>query len=181
MRFTQAHFSSLSKSLWVASWPFWCVSCITQLGVTCKLAEAALHLAKSLMKKLNSTGPSTDPWGTPLVTGVHLDIELLTTTLCQRLSNQFLSHRTDHPSNPYLSNLERRTLSGTVSKALLQIDHIHSSSLLHWCSHSITEGHKVCQAGLALGEATCCLSQITSLSSMCLSIASRRIWRIFFA
>jgi len=26
--------------------------------------------SRSLMKKLNKTGPSTDPWGTPLVTGL---------------------------------------------------------------------------------------------------------------
>jgi len=29
--------------------------------------------SRSLMKKLNKTGPSTDPWGTPLVTGLQLD------------------------------------------------------------------------------------------------------------
>jgi len=34
----------------------------TQLGVTCKLAEGALDpLSVSLMKMLNSIGPSTDP------------------------------------------------------------------------------------------------------------------------
>jgi len=87
---------------------FWCVSCTTQLGVTCKLAEGALDLAKSLMKTLNGTGPSTDPCGTPLVTGIHLDIEPLITTLWLRPSNQFLSHQTVHPSNPYFSSLERR-------------------------------------------------------------------------
>ena len=40
---------------------FWCVNCTTQLGVICKRAEGALNLAKSLMKMLNSSGPSTDP------------------------------------------------------------------------------------------------------------------------
>jgi len=40
---------------------FWCVSCITQLGVICKLAEGALDLTNSLMKMLNITGPSTEP------------------------------------------------------------------------------------------------------------------------
>jgi len=40
---------------------FWCVNCTTQLAVICKLAEGALKLAKSLMKMLNSTSPSTDP------------------------------------------------------------------------------------------------------------------------
>jgi len=40
---------------------FWCISCTTQLGVICKLAEGALDLTKSLMKMLKSTSPSTDP------------------------------------------------------------------------------------------------------------------------
>jgi len=40
---------------------FWCVSCITQLGVICKLADGALDVAKSLMKMLNSTSLSMDP------------------------------------------------------------------------------------------------------------------------
>jgi len=38
---------------------FWCVNCTTQLGVICKLAEGAFNPAKSLMKILNSTSPST--------------------------------------------------------------------------------------------------------------------------
>ena len=40
---------------------FWYVHCTTQLGVICRLPEDALNIAKSLMKMLNSTGPSTDP------------------------------------------------------------------------------------------------------------------------
>lgn len=34
--------------------------------------------------------------------------------------NQFLIHQKVHPSNPHLSNLDRRILQGTVSKALLK-------------------------------------------------------------
>ena len=37
--------------------------------------------SRLLMKKLNKTGPSTDPWGTPLVTGLLLDSAPLMTTL----------------------------------------------------------------------------------------------------
>ena len=40
---------------------FWCDSCTTPLDVSCKLAEGALNLAKSLMQMLNSTGPGMDP------------------------------------------------------------------------------------------------------------------------
>jgi len=107
---------------------FWCV-CTTQLGVICKLAEGALNLVMSLMKILNSTGPSMDPSGTPPVTNLHLDIKPLTTTLWLQPSNQFLIHPTVHPSNPYLPNLERRMLWGTVLKALQKSRQITSIAL----------------------------------------------------
>jgi len=51
------------------------------------------------------------------------------------------------------------------------IDDIGGSSLVHWCSYTITEGHQVGQAGFALGEAML----VIPCSSMCLSRASRRI------
>jgi len=41
-----------------------------------------IPLSMSLMKKLKSTCPSTDPWGIPLVTDLHPDTEPLITTLC---------------------------------------------------------------------------------------------------
>ena len=40
------------------------------------------HCFIPLMKILKSTGPSTDPWGRPLVNDLHPDVEPLTTTLC---------------------------------------------------------------------------------------------------
>lgn len=66
------------------------------------------------MKILSSSDPN--PWGTPLVTNVHQDIEPLTTILwmkLSKLSNQFLIHQVFNPSNTYLSNLESRVLWGT--------------------------------------------------------------------
>jgi len=67
-------------------------------------------LSRSLMKIFKSFYPSIGPWGTPLVTNLHANIELLTTTLWVRSHNQFLVLWTTHPSNPYLFNLERRML-----------------------------------------------------------------------
>ncbi|KAK4820477.1 LOW QUALITY PROTEIN: hypothetical protein QYF61_027938, partial [Mycteria americana] len=70
---------------------FWPVNCTTQLGVICKLAEGALDLA---------------------VDAIDENIE-------QHWSQYGpLRDTTLHLSNPYLSNLERRMLWGTVSKAL---------------------------------------------------------------
>ena len=39
------------------------------------LSVYSISLSVSLMKILNSTGPSMDPWGRPLVTSPHLDIK----------------------------------------------------------------------------------------------------------
>jgi len=74
----------------------------------------------SLIKMLKSIGPKTDPWGTLLVTGLHLDREPLITTLCLRPFNQFLVHPLVHPSNPHPTNLETGMWRGTMSKALLK-------------------------------------------------------------
>lgn len=69
------------------------------------------------MKLLNSPGPNTDPWGTLLITDLHLDIETLTTTL--DVAIQPIPHDlTVHLSNLYLPNFERRMLWGFMLKAL---------------------------------------------------------------
>ncbi|KAK4831083.1 hypothetical protein QYF61_015281 [Mycteria americana] len=91
-----------------------CVNCTTQLGVICKLAEGALkptvYVTDEDIKHMDAEGRHLSP--------ISINIELLTTTLWMRPSHQFLIHRTVHPSNPYLSNSERRTLWRTMSKAL---------------------------------------------------------------
>jgi len=69
-----------------------------------------------LVKILKSTSPSTDPCGAPLVADLHPDMKALTTTLWGESHNQILIH----PTNPYLSNLERKMLWGATSKALLK-------------------------------------------------------------
>lgn len=61
-----------------------------------------------LMMTLNSTGPHTDPWEAPFITALHLNLELLTSSLQIQPSSYFLIHKTVHPSNSNLSSLERR-------------------------------------------------------------------------
>jgi len=51
-----------------------------------------ITLSRSLMNIKNSTGPSTDPWGTPLRTFCHEDWRPLTHTLCFLLVSQFSIH-----------------------------------------------------------------------------------------
>ncbi|KAF1629452.1 Serine/threonine-protein phosphatase 4 regulatory subunit 4, partial [Eudyptes filholi] len=60
----------------------------------------SISLSRSLIKILNRTGPSTEPWGTPLVTSRQLDLTPFTTTLWARPSRQFFTHRRVHLSKP---------------------------------------------------------------------------------
>ena len=43
----------------------------------------------SFMNDKNSKGPRTVPWGTPDITGAHLDVEPSTTTRCDRFVRKF--------------------------------------------------------------------------------------------
>ena len=62
--------------------PSFCnVNCTTQVGIINKLAEGALDPTVYVIDKDVEVYPIQTPWGIPLVTGLHLDIEPLTTTL----------------------------------------------------------------------------------------------------
>ena len=98
-----------------------------QLGAICKLAESALNPTVDITDE-DAEEHSTDPWGTPLLSDLLPDTEPLTTTPWLWSHNQFLVHQTVHPSNPYLSNLERRMLWGTMSKARQM-----TAVVLLWC------------------------------------------------
>ena len=53
---------------------------------------------RSLMKRLNSTGAKTEPWGTPFVSGNQSLVEQPILTLC------LLPDKYDHMSAHYLSH-----------------------------------------------------------------------------
>ena len=92
-----------------------------------------------------------DIWRTPLFTGFRLDID-------------YNSLDMDIQPNPYPSNslsikpvslqFRGKNVVGDL-KGLTEVqsDDINSSSLVHWCSHSIVEGHQVSQAQFAFDEA----------------------------
>jgi len=81
MRFTWTNYSSLSRSLWMASCPLGVLTALYSLVSSATLLKMQFILLSVSVKILKSIDPSTDPCGTPLVTDFHLDIELLTTTL----------------------------------------------------------------------------------------------------
>ena len=104
----------------------------------------SIQLLMSLIKMLKSTHPKTDPWGTPLITSFHLDIEPLITTLCLQPFNQFFIHRVVDPSNPRLQFGDKDVVDDHV-KGLdqIQVYDIGHLPFVYQCRHSIIEGHQI--------------------------------------
>lgn len=73
----------------------WSSPSLNLVSLSDKLRVHSVPSSVPLMNIQSSIGLHTDPWGTPLDTDVHLDIELLATT---QPSNQFLIHWTVCPS-----------------------------------------------------------------------------------
>jgi len=124
MKLTQALFSSTSRvpldgilpSVYQLHHSPWChpETCSPYLN----------PLPTLLIKILNSTSPNM-----PLITGLHFDTAPLSATLWMWPSSQFLIHQTVHPSDPHVSDSERRIWGGTVSKALHRKRHMKSVPL----------------------------------------------------
>jgi len=110
------------------------INCATQVGVISKLAEVhSVPRSRSLIKMLKTTGPKTVPWGTPLVIGVHLDIEPLTTTVWLWVSNQFLIHWIVYPPNLSFQFRDKNVLWDHIKCiAEVQVDDISQSSFVYW-------------------------------------------------
>jgi len=101
IRFLLAHSSSLSRSSCRVTYPSKVSSSPLSLLLLANFIRVYLILSsRSLKKILNSTGPNTNPWGTPLVTDCQFEKELFTTTLWVKSVSQFPTHRIDHLSRP---------------------------------------------------------------------------------
>ena len=78
LRFTWAHSSSLSRSLWMASLPSSkSIASLSLVSFANLLRMHSIPVSMSLIKILNSIGCSIDPWGKLLTTSFHFGIELL--------------------------------------------------------------------------------------------------------
>ena len=97
----------------------WCVC--PQLGVISKFSEGALDPTDDVADEdIEEYQPQHGPCGTTLITNHHPDMEPLTAALWTQSCSRFIVNSTVHPSNLYLSHLERRMLWDIVSKALLR-------------------------------------------------------------
>jgi len=125
---------SLARPLWIASHSLG-VSTTPHNLVSNFLRVHSVPQSISLMKILNSTGPSTDPWETSLVTDLHPDMEPLTTTL----------GTISKPVPHYIFQFGEKDVVGDHVKGLteVQTDDISGPSLVHWYSYTIREGHHV--------------------------------------
>jgi len=94
-----------------------------------KLVDGALNPTLHVPNKdVKEYWSSMDPWKTPLITGIHLDIELLTATqkFWVQPSSQFLIHRVVHPSVPCLSIWKTRMFSAAMSNTFLLVPLLHT-------------------------------------------------------
>lgn len=71
----------------------WCINYSSWFCIIWKIAEYALcPITRSLMMTLSSTGPTINPWGTPLVTDLQLDFVLLIITFWDWQLSQLSAH-----------------------------------------------------------------------------------------
>ena len=84
-----------------------------------RMSEVMLVLMSFIYMK-NSSGPRTDPCGTPEVIGTALDVLPSSTTCCVLPVRKPLIQARAFPWIPYLSSLYRSLLCASLSKALLK-------------------------------------------------------------
>ncbi|KAJ7406618.1 hypothetical protein WISP_132987 [Willisornis vidua] len=141
----EVHTGPFLKSIKVPS--LQCVNCTTKFGVIGKFPEGALNATVYVaIKYVPVPILTSEEHHTPLTTGLHFDIDLLTTALSVGPFSQFLIPRVLHLSNPCLSSLESRTAQDSAKCfAKIQVDDVSCSSLIHQHCNLIAEGHRIFQ------------------------------------
>ena len=104
------------------------------------------------MKKLNKAGPSTDPWGTPLATGIQLSA---TDDYPLSSAIQPVLNPPHWPLiQPTLPELPWEDVMGdrVESLAEVEVENIPGSPFVYPASHVIVESYQIGQAWFPLGE-----------------------------
>jgi len=78
-----------------------------------------IQSGKSRTNMRNNSGPSTDPWGTPLMTSIHSEKLPRTKTLIFLCFRKFPIHANNFPSNPNPLIVSNNRWCGTLSNAFL--------------------------------------------------------------
>lgn len=80
--FVESHITGLDPSAKEGGSTLQQINILTQLAVSANRLRAHwVPLSKPLIMTLNRTGPSAEPWGTPLVTSHQVEVPPFTTTL----------------------------------------------------------------------------------------------------
>ena len=99
---------------------------------------------------LKSTSPKTDLWGTPPLTSLHLEDNNPLATVIQLILH---SPNSSPPKSVSLQFSNKDMVQDHVTGlAQVQINDIYFPSFVHWCHHSIIEGHQISQVRSVLGE-----------------------------
>ncbi|KAK4827472.1 hypothetical protein QYF61_018708 [Mycteria americana] len=94
----EPHTIGLGPSIWPVQVPLSTLP--PNLVPSANLLRAhSIPSSRSSIKILNKSGPKTEPWGTPLVTGCQLDLTPFTTTLWVQPSSQFFTHQRERCSS----------------------------------------------------------------------------------
>ncbi|KAK4828728.1 hypothetical protein QYF61_000719 [Mycteria americana] len=136
-------FSSISRPLWMAAQPSGISATPPSFVSSVNLLKVhSAPTSRSLMKMLNRTEPSTDSWGTLLVTGLQLDCLPLITTLRTQPVSPFSIQLL---IQPIFHQLLYEDLMGDSVKGLaeVQVDRIYCSPLIYQASHFIIEGYQI--------------------------------------
>lgn len=108
-------FSSLSRSLWMASFPSALSAAPLCLVSSPNLVRMhSIWLSGSLKKNVKDHETQNEL----LIIGFYLDTETLTTTFWKQPTTPFPIHWITQPSNPCISNLEIRMSCRTISKTM---------------------------------------------------------------
>jgi len=118
---------SFVKSSWRVSRLAWSVTLPNILVSSANLRiQLVIPKSMSFIYIKNSTGPRTDPWGTPLQTSRHDDCSPFIQTLWLRSDSQLLIHLSTLSWIPWPSTFANNLLCGTLSKALAKSRYITS-------------------------------------------------------
>ncbi|KAJ7413852.1 hypothetical protein WISP_87945 [Willisornis vidua] len=115
------------------------VSC-TKLLMVDSISSSRLSI-----KMLNRTGPTTDPWGTPLVTGLQLDAALFTNTLWAKPSSHLLTQQRLCLTKLWDCQLFQEHVMGGGVKGFdeVQVDYIHSLPDFHQAGHLVIQADQI--------------------------------------
>ncbi|KAF4792188.1 hypothetical protein TURU_124321 [Turdus rufiventris] len=134
------HQSSLQRSLCRAFLPLQQINTLAELGAIHKLTEGVCESLAQINIDTKQNWPSSEPWGTPLVTICQMGVTPLTTTL--GLATQPVFNLAKSPFSQAMSRqfLQENAVGNSAKSCTnVQVNNMHSLSLINQEGHLATE------------------------------------------